>query len=798
MLNKAIISGIVAFLFFQTVDINWSFYLIIFLATWFLIGINFSCYKNLSLYQSLITINIAVFIGYCVNNGIKNGSITQSFLDKVFFFIVIGVILVIGSIVFMIRLKRQNEKNIGVSLINKREKDLILLLNYLGNFNIIGLNGRWGTGKTFLLNKLKERIQDEYEFIEIDLMTSNLNEMQPTLIKAFEEVMYKNRVLPKYANKMKNNVVSSSIVSKIQELTNLIFTNSNSKSEVLHGFQKELEKIDKKILVIYEDIDRISNKDVIKEIFSISEKISNEKIKIIYQYDENIMEEELGFNTLYLEKYIPFKMNITELHFWEVLQFELQDIDESVLSFKDFNFIRLPNNQFNVLNDFFELREDYTIDINYTPIRKVKHMIAEILMTLQMKKDVYINYKDTVISFYILKHLYSEAYKRLDVRESLLETLEFKVDDKDYTIHGLIKLFNSGGITKEKIKDAFNLEHNQENYALLKMFKFKILNEKKYNTQVKFKDLEEKAKHHNEKIDRIIWNLLYEGKSMFTDFEFAANKFNELVLNKPLSKQKEAFQHFWEYLFYSDGHVIDNITIFKIGHSKLLELFKCFKVINIDNSKQIKLIEFYFEHNDIKEFNLDVVKCMNYSPLKSTKEYLTILKYLGSLQIAGNFNKEGEFTFFLDKYIHALTRLSYIHSYKYFGDIGDFITDRDFMLNQLDRLLEDLKKVKFRHNQFLLSSTVEDLIIIIDFIEKIIEIFKCEEEIVIESGPFVSTEITSKTRNQEELDRLRQLFKLETNHNIVEEIEASYRQNKISLYEINILLQEKDTNLTSK
>lgn len=789
-INKALISGIVGFLFFYIFEPSWIVHLII-LTIWLLITINFSLYKNQSLYKSLLTINIAIYIGYCMNNLIKNGSITQSVFDKLLFLIVLGVMLALGYRLVINKLNRQNKKNIKSRLINKREKDLMSLSNYLDNFNIIGLNGRWGTGKSFIIDVLKERIKDQYEFIEIDLMTCNLNEMQPTLIRAFEEVMYKNRILPKYANKVKNNIESSSIISKIQDLTNLIFTSSSSNSEVLHEFQRELEKLDKKILVIYEDIDRISNKDVIKEIFSISERISNKNIKIIYQYDEGIM-EDLEFDANYLEKYIPFKVNITELNFWEILHFELIDIEESILSLKDFEFIRFQDRRFNILRDFFEFKNECVLTIDYIPIRKVKQMVGEILLALRIKKDFYSNHKETVISFYVLKHLYPDGYKKLDFRESLLETLKFKVDKKNYTLLQLIKLYKNEEITKEKLEEAFLDKQNIENYGLLKLFNYEIVNREKYTSQFRVEELKEKAKHNNEKIDRIMWNLLYEGKSIFTDNENAVKKFNDLVLTKPLSQQKEAFYDFWNDMFYSDSLFTDNTTIFKIGYSNLLELFKCFKVVNVKNDIQMKLIKFYFECNDIKEFNLDVVKCMNLCSLKSTNEYLLILSYLNSLQIVGNFNEEEDFTIFLNKYVHALTRLNCINSYNYFHDIGDFVYEQGFMLEQFNKLLKDLEKRKYRHKKVGIIATVEDLDIIIRFVEKLIDLLKYDKKIDVERGPNIKTEITSRKKNQEEFDRLWQLFKSK-NDGVFEEIDISYKENKITFYEADELIKEIQT-----
>ncbi|RKQ13972.1 P-loop NTPase fold protein [Ureibacillus endophyticus] len=786
IVNKAIISALVAFLLFNSIEISWIYYLIVFLVVFILVSTNFALSKNHSLYYSILTINFAVFIVYCTIILVKEGSITQNRLDQLCFIIVLVILSIISYLVFMSGMTREKKKNSKLNLISKREKDLSLLLSYLENFEIIGLNGRWGTGKSFIINALKERIKDKYEFIEIDLMTCNLNEMQPTLIRAFEEVMYKNKILPKYANKMKNNIESTSFFSKIQDLTNLIFLNSNSKSEILHEFQNELKKLDKKILVIYEDIDRISNKDVIQEIFSISEKISNENIKIIYQYDEMVI-EKLGFKADYLEKYIPFKINLTELHFWEVLQFVMKEIDESILSIKDFNFLRYQDHRFNVLQEFFGFKGEFVVNVEFTPIRKVKQMISELLMTLKMKKDLYTNHKETIISFYILKHLYSEAYKKLDIRQSLLETLKFKVDDKKYTIIQLIQLFKENHITSEKLKEIFIDTENQENYGILKLFDYEIINHENIKDEDQLSERLEKVKHANEKIDRIIWHLLYEGKSIFTDFEFAVKKFSEDVLSKPVVEQKKAFQDFWNYFYYSDKIVLDNTSIFKFGTSNFLELFKCFKVANIDNDIQIKLIDYYF-NNTNNEFNLEVIKCMNYCPLHTTKEYLRILNHLNSLQVVGNLSKKEEFAVFLNKYIHSLTSLGYIHSYKYFYDIKDFLNNSDYILLKFRDLLKDLEKVKLRHQKFGILTTIEDLDVIIIFIEKVTEILKCTKEVKIENRPFVNTEFRSRKINQEEFNRLKLLIEIE-DPNRIEEIKASYEEEKINFYEADELLK---------
>lgn len=57
-------------------------------------------------------------------------------------------------------------------------------------------------------------------------------------------------------------------------------------------------------------------------------------------------------------------------------------------------------------------------------------------------------------------------------------------------------------------------------------------------------------------------------------------------------------------------------------------------------------------------------------------------------------------------------------------------------------ILKELEEVKSRHQKVKLSATIADLDVIILFVQKIIEILKCDEKIRVESRPSINTEIT--------------------------------------------------------
>ncbi len=126
---------------------------------------------------------------------------------------------------------------------------------------------------------------------------------------------------------------------------------------------------------------------IIKNIFSISEKISRDtnNIKILYQYDEkNLL--DIGFKNDYLEKYMPYKINLTRLNFFEVLKFVLDQmkIEENILKFKDFEFLKYSQQigNFNILYECFKIENNSTINIQNYSIRKVEHFFNEIIFYL--------------------------------------------------------------------------------------------------------------------------------------------------------------------------------------------------------------------------------------------------------------------------------------------------------------------------------------------------------------------------------------------------------------------------------
>ena len=71
---------------------------------------------------------------------------------------------------------------------------------------------------------------------------------------------------------------------KIFSLSNVFYNvlqeEGEGVSSTFIGFEKDVRRLDKDILIVFEDIDRIKDPDIVRKIFAIAEKLAGDKIHI--------------------------------------------------------------------------------------------------------------------------------------------------------------------------------------------------------------------------------------------------------------------------------------------------------------------------------------------------------------------------------------------------------------------------------------------------------------------------------------------------------------------------------------
>lgn len=573
----------------------------------------------------------------------------------------------------------------------------------------------------------------------------------------------------------------------------------------MKGLQIEMSRLEKDVLIIYEDIDRINDVTIIKKIFSINEKLSNERIKIIYQYHEENL-KNMGFTDDYLEKYLPFKLNVTESDLFEVIMFILKEekFEENFLSIKDFYFLRadFQMNRYPVLSQKFGINGELNTEFTNLPFRKVQNFCFELISMLE--KYDYNEYKETVIAFYVVKHFITPIYEQLTIERGLLESILFEDEGKFYSIHELIELKENDEISQEQISKIFEVEENKHKYCVQKLFDFSLFDPDIEDEPIKRLNsiLEEtiqsiSTKFDNEKKDRIIWNLLAAGKSELTDYEFCGRKLVENVLSEPKEQRIEAYKSFRQFLFTLEENEFDNRTMFLMGIPPFIQLFKAFRTL-ADGDQYVKeLVDLYFDIQKIESIDEKVIRTLNFVLLPNIDVYIHILKKLNRLDIKGNLNLHECFVTFVNKLLcEALANLGFINIHRYFSfSSGTVDSVKELFVGDLKKIKAEIIALQENLFEFIKYDKInDDISVIVAFVEKLIEIIQFPSEIKVSDKPLnIETKYGSRFVNQEEFDRLYQLL-LDKNGTVIEEIVKSYQSGKITPHEIDKLRNKNESN----
>ena len=183
IINKALYTFLFSILGFYAVDINTRTYLIVIVIIWSIIFLNYQKIKNNSFYINCIIIAILNIIAFALIKSIRGyrfvGDLEDILCCIYLFFMVIGIFIYD----FGLSNKDKTDKH-DDNMLKKREYDLERVKKYLNDVDIIGLKGGWGTGKTFLVKMLREdeEIKKNYDFIKINLLSSNLDNIEKYLI----------------------------------------------------------------------------------------------------------------------------------------------------------------------------------------------------------------------------------------------------------------------------------------------------------------------------------------------------------------------------------------------------------------------------------------------------------------------------------------------------------------------------------------------------------------------------------------------------------------------------------------
>lgn len=739
---------LLSLVFFYSFSISFKFYFLILLGIWFFSVLQYPLNKNRYWYIQFFLLSITNSISFYLVKYIQEESFSE---------LTINILIVCYCILYLFILsQKENDKSkinlkTHEELFTERKYDLKRLIDYLNNFSIVGINGEWGSGKSFLTDHLQD-----FTLIKIDLLSCNIDEIQSVIINEIDKLLKNEGIFSPFSPKLKKIIQQG----KLFENISLFFIkNDISYSEAITGLRNNLRSITKPVVIVYEDLDRVENSTVIKQILGISEKISGDNIKILYQFSEiNLLEK--GIDRAYLEKYIPFILNLTDIPFKSTLSYVLEEKSNKdfLLKEEDFTFlyspIYLPHfKNFDTLNrPLTSMRFELT---NVT-IRKTQLFLTELNQVIT-EKEIYKKNKRVVILFFLLKHFYYEAYKKIYPGESILDSFTFLYQDKKDTIlNWVIYCHNE----KINILDLMTIENNKLSAFIISIFEYNCDIETINND---FEDFVNEARNNlknknlNEQKDRIIWSLIANGKSEYTDCEKFVNSFYDEVINTPKTEWIKNFENLWSNLFdrkYKDMEKRDNNTIFRMGIPSMISLFQANYVIGRSSSQWINLIDFYFLYNkNLDTITPELIECLCYCELSDRNSYLYIINKFNNLKITKNLNSHKSYKRFLLEYLSMFSTLGFCDTHDIWDlrdkskEYIDTKTIEKFVFSPLKKTLKKLlSNVKLKIVQ-------KDIEIIIKFLDKNIKLINTPDEFT-KPALFSNVNWRIRSTNQELVDKL--------------------------------------------
>lgn len=372
-------------------------------------------------------------------------------------YLIVGIIGIYFLILIVIKIfkKTKSIEKTDEKLYKNREKDKEFILDFLtnnDNKNIytLGIDSEYGTGKTFIVEKtIKELDYKKFEIIKIRCMLLEKEEIYSYILKKIRKILSKNSIFTVSFEKLSNTflkTIDNKFFGGISELLS-----QNIVIDEIDYFKEVIEKLDKTIILVFDDIDRVNDTEKIERILSFISDFSIKNIKILVLFNsQNLKSIDEKYNRNYLEKYIPVTRKITNIPFIELLK---KEITSNNLDEEDFKFLYIIEKEdiyiypkeYQKMRDVFQFNYDFEIlvkgeieigSLEFFP-RMIKNFIEEVSNFLKLNSEWKIE-KRLLIAYVFLKNLYyDEFYEKIEnTSKSFVETFPIKLnfENKDISL----------------------------------------------------------------------------------------------------------------------------------------------------------------------------------------------------------------------------------------------------------------------------------------------------------------------------------------------------------------------------
>ena len=345
--------------------------------------------------------------------------------------------------------------------------------------------------------------------------------------------------------------------------------------------------------------------------------------------------------------------------------------------------------------------------------------------------------KKVVVLFQFVKHFLPSNLLNVNLSEGLAQNSIFTLEGVPCNIQKILAKLKecSSDIDRAKIFGEIFQEGSENLYYLVLMNKLgyrlsKIVDtlkpadkQEKMSLILNEDPLDIRDRDFNEKLDRLVRRMYAMGRSDRTNLENAVLEL-EKVLDLGGDERESAFSDFLNKSYYEDFERVDNRTIFLLGISSFLSIFKSFLLYEKDSNYWLRLIDFYFNYSKITEIKADVVQCLNYCCIDDRKVFIDIVIKFNRLNIVGNLNKTKSYASFLRKYVTKIISLTGIRA-DYWGVLmANGIADEEIVVQFMDSATSIMSELDELRNDTVFDVIKEDCEVMHSFLDKNIKLIQ--------------------------------------------------------------------------
>lgn len=325
-----------------------------------------------------------------------------------------------------------SEEDVNYDLLNRNHTIMQLyntiILSNPNNKFVISVEGEWGSGKTTIINNVKDKLSKHEEIIIIDTFNPWIYNAEEALLKdMFNLIAEKSgfKFHGFFPKELSENILEIILGKSNKIVKPFIFDFSENNLQTLKNkISNYLKFNNKKIVFFIDDLDRIGNNNIALLFKLIGSVLNINRITYVMLFDSNriksILQKNYEFDCTYLEKIIQLQIHVpkidinlsSELYYnilkkllrTHLLEEELDNYDNTIalISQNDINirnFKRFLNSMFS--KNF--MTEHYLYKLDFLVLDYIQFFNPELYIKIYQNKKYFVSSHIEDIGYYINK-----------------------------------------------------------------------------------------------------------------------------------------------------------------------------------------------------------------------------------------------------------------------------------------------------------------------------------------------------------------------------------------------------------